>query len=68
MEELKKRIVELEEELKIEKSKNEFALPARQKIVQMPSEVVDSNPYRLVLVSHIFKIILLNKFIKYLVD
>lgn len=45
MEELKKRITELEEELRKEKSKNEMAA-ARPKISQMSSEVVDSNPYR----------------------
>nr|CAG4647955.1 EOG090X07G2 [Moina brachiata] len=44
MEDLKKRIVELEEELKAEKSKHELAA-ARPRISQMSSEVVDSNPY-----------------------
>lgn len=43
MEELQKRIAELEEELHKEKSKN--AVVARDKIEHMSSEVVDSNPY-----------------------
>lgn len=46
MEDLKKRIIELEEELKLEKSKSEKSSIARPKINQMSSEVVDSNPYR----------------------
>ena len=46
MEDLKKRILELENELKIEKSKNEASVAVRPKIAQMSSEVVDSNPYR----------------------
>ncbi len=47
MEELKKRIAELEEELKVEKSKNAtLQQNVRQKISEMSSEVVDSNPYR----------------------
>lgn len=45
MEDLKKRIAELEEEVRKEKSKNELAA-VRPKISQMSSEVVDSNPYR----------------------
>ncbi|XP_046752473.1 ubiquitin-like modifier-activating enzyme 5 [Diprion similis] len=43
VEKLKSRIAELEIELANEKSKN--AAPVRQKIAQMSSEVVDSNPY-----------------------
>lgn len=50
MEDLKKRIVELEEELKAEKSKHEQAA-ARPRISQMSSEVVDSNPYRYTFLS-----------------
>lgn len=46
MEDLKRRIAELEEELKKEKTKNESSGAVRQKITQMSSEVVDSNPYR----------------------
>ncbi len=46
MEDLKKRIAELEKELQLEKSKNESSSIARPKISQMSSEVVDSNPYR----------------------
>lgn len=46
MEDLKKRIAELENELKAEKAKNEASMVARPKISQMSSEVVDSNPYR----------------------
>ena len=47
MEELKKRIAELEEELKVERSKNAtLQQNVRQKISEMSSEVVDSNPYR----------------------
>ncbi|GIY93116.1 ubiquitin-like modifier-activating enzyme 5 [Caerostris extrusa] len=42
-EKLNLRIKELEEELRLEKAKNEFA--GRQKIEQISSEVVDSNPY-----------------------
>ncbi|XP_046619427.1 ubiquitin-like modifier-activating enzyme 5 [Neodiprion virginianus] len=42
-EKLKSRIAQLEIELANEKSKN--AAPVRQKIAQMSSEVVDSNPY-----------------------
>ncbi|XP_032793274.1 ubiquitin-like modifier-activating enzyme 5 [Daphnia magna] len=45
MEDLKKRIEQLEEELKAEKLKNETSSVARPKISQMSSEVVDSNPY-----------------------
>lgn len=48
MEDLKKRIEQLEEELKAEKLKNETSSVARPKISQMSSEVVDSNPYRYV--------------------
>lgn len=47
MEDLQKRIAQLEEELKLEKLKNEVPSVARPKIGQMSSEVVDSNPYRL---------------------
>lgn len=46
MEDLKERIAQLEEELRLEKSKNELSSVARPKIGQMSSEVVDSNPYR----------------------
>ena len=46
MEDLKKRIAELENELKLEKSKNESSSVQREKIKEMSSEVVDSNPYR----------------------
>lgn len=46
MEDLKNRIAQLEEELKLEKSKNETLSSVRPKISQMSSEVVDSNPYR----------------------
>ena len=46
MEELKKRIAELENELRLEKSKNESSSVHREKINEMSSEVVDSNPYR----------------------
>nr|CAG4651029.1 EOG090X07G2 [Simocephalus serrulatus] len=45
MEDLKNRIAQLEEELKLEKSKNETLSSVRPKISQMSSEVVDSNPY-----------------------
>ena len=48
MEDLKKRIAELENELKLEKSKNESSSVMRPKIEQMSSEVVDSNPYRFI--------------------
>ena len=41
---LKERIAVLEDELLREKSKNGSVV--RQKISQMSSEVVDSNPYR----------------------
>lgn len=46
MEDLKTRIAQLEEELRIEKAKNEVSSVTRPKISQMSSEVVDSNPYR----------------------
>lgn len=46
MEDLKKRILQLEEELRLERSKNETSSSVRPKINQMSSEVVDSNPYR----------------------
>ena len=46
MKELKKRIAELENELRLEKSKNESSSVHREKIKEMSSEVVDSNPYR----------------------
>ncbi|KAK7068479.1 Ubiquitin-like modifier-activating enzyme 5 [Halocaridina rubra] len=42
-EELKSRILELEEEVKRLRSNN--VTPAREKIAQMSGEVVDSNPY-----------------------
>lgn len=42
--ELQAKIAKLEAELANEKSKNEG--PVREKISQMSSEVVDSNPYR----------------------
>ena len=42
MEDLKKRIAELEKELRLEKSKNESSSIARPKISQMSSEVVDT--------------------------
>ncbi|CAL1290882.1 unnamed protein product [Larinioides sclopetarius] len=42
-EQLKLRIKELEDELRLEKTKNEGT--GRQKIEQISSEVVDSNPY-----------------------
>ena len=41
---LKRRVAELEHELNSIKTKNH---PGRNKIQQMSSEVVDSNPYRL---------------------
>jgi hypothetical protein len=41
--ELELRVKELEKQLELEKQKHE---PVREKIVQMSSEVVDSNPYR----------------------
>jgi ubiquitin-like modifier-activating enzyme 5 len=45
-EQLRKRIEDLEEELRVEKSKKaEHNLPFRDKIEVMSSEVVDSNPY-----------------------
>ena len=44
VEDLKKRINELEKELEAEKQLNKSG--GRQKISQMSSEVVDSNPYR----------------------
>lgn len=40
---LNKRIKELEEELRLERAKNDFK--SREKIDQISSEVVDSNPY-----------------------
>ena len=46
MEDLNKRIAQLEEELRLEKAKNEVISVARPKISEMSSEVVDSNPYR----------------------
>ena len=46
MEDLKRRIAQLEEELQNEKRKNDVSSTVRQKIDQMSSEVVDSNPYR----------------------
>nr|CAG4638492.1 EOG090X07G2 [Cyclestheria hislopi] len=45
MEELKRRIEELEHELEVEKLKNSALSNTRQKINEMSSEVVDSNPY-----------------------
>lgn len=44
VEELKSKIKELELQLEAERHKNG---PGRSKILQMSSEVVDSNPYRL---------------------
>ena len=43
MEELKARIAELESQLEAERNKSKVK---REKITQMSSEVVDSNPYR----------------------
>ncbi|KAF7382680.1 hypothetical protein HZH66_013082 [Vespula vulgaris] len=43
MEELQKRIAELEEELQKERCRN--AITAREKIEHMSGEVIDSNPY-----------------------
>lgn len=43
--ELELRIKELEKQLELEKQKHELVQPVREKIVQMSSEVVDSNPY-----------------------
>jgi len=60
MEDLKKRIAELENELKLEKSKNESSSVQREKIKEMSSEVVDSNPYRfpyLLFLSIVWKMI-----------
>jgi len=45
VEDLKKRVKELETLLEAEKQKNGPTCEARDKIVQMSSEVVDSNPY-----------------------
>lgn len=45
-ERLKSKIAELEKALEIERRKKG---PRREKIDEMSSEVVDSNPYRLVL-------------------
>ena len=45
VEALKARIQELEKELAVEKARNSQNAPVRQKIAQMSSEVVDSNPY-----------------------
>ncbi|KAJ1526080.1 hypothetical protein ONE63_009245 [Megalurothrips usitatus] len=42
---LKAKIKQLEEELAVQKSINAQNAPAREKIAQMSSEVVDSNPY-----------------------
>lgn len=47
VEALKAKVKQLEEELALEKSRNLQNAPARGKIAQMSSEVVDSNPYRL---------------------
>jgi hypothetical protein len=44
--ELELRVKELEKQLELEKQKHEPVQPVREKIVQMSSEVVDSNPYR----------------------
>lgn len=46
MEELQKRVRELEAELQAIKKQNKSG--GREKISQMSSEVVDSNPYRYV--------------------
>lgn len=43
LEDLKQRVAELESELASIKTKN---VGAREKITNMSSEVVDSNPYR----------------------
>lgn len=51
VEELKAKIEKLEQELAVEKSKNSQNAPARGKIAQMSSEVVDSNPYRLAVID-----------------
>jgi hypothetical protein len=40
------RVKELEKELELARQKYEPSQPARERIVQMSSEVVDSNPYR----------------------
>ncbi|KAK3913457.1 Ubiquitin-like modifier-activating enzyme 5 [Frankliniella fusca] len=45
LEELKARIKDLEEQLALAKSKKSDNAPVREKIAQMSSEVVDSNPY-----------------------
>jgi ubiquitin-like modifier-activating enzyme 5 len=45
MDELKNRILELEKQLENEKKINK-SVNYRQKIDEMSSEVVDSNPYR----------------------
>ncbi|GLH01511.1 Adenylyltransferase and sulfurtransferase MOCS3 [Gryllus bimaculatus] len=45
MKEMESRIRELEEQLRAERQKNDQQRPIREKISQMSSEVVDSNPY-----------------------
>ncbi|XP_067015416.1 ubiquitin-like modifier-activating enzyme 5 [Anabrus simplex] len=45
LDELKNEIKALKEQLKAEREKNSLQHPAREKITQMSSEVVDSNPY-----------------------
>ena len=46
IEQLKLRIKQLENQLENERQKREPVQHAREKIAQMSSEVVDSNPYR----------------------
>jgi hypothetical protein len=46
MKELVLKVKELEKQLELERQKHESVQPVREKIVQMSSEVVDSNPYR----------------------
>jgi len=43
---LRKKVNDLQVELEAEKSKNASLKFSRDKITQMSSEVVDSNPYR----------------------
>ena len=58
-EDMKKRIEELEAE--VQRVKGESCAGAgRQKIAQMSSEVVDSNPYRLINVETITFISVMN--------
>jgi hypothetical protein len=46
MKELVLKVKELEKQLELERQKHESVQSVREKIVQMSSEVVDSNPYR----------------------